>query len=40
MKIRIDTPGEHAFPIEKNITAMPLTRVSELPSAIARRVGR
>jgi hypothetical protein len=33
-------PGEHAFPIEKNITAMPLTRVSELPSAIARRVGR
>ena len=32
-------PGEHAFPIEKNITAMPLTRVSELPSAIARRVG-
>ena len=33
-------PGEHAFPIEKKITAMPLTRVSELPSAIARRSGR
>jgi hypothetical protein len=33
-------PGEHAFPIEKNITAIPLTRVSELPSAIARRSDR
>jgi predicted AAA+ superfamily ATPase len=33
-------PGEHAFPIEKKITAMPLTHISELPSAIARRAGR
>ena len=33
-------PGEHAFPIEKKITAMPLTHISELPSAIARRRGR
>jgi predicted AAA+ superfamily ATPase len=33
-------PGEHRFPIEKKITAMPLTRVSELPSAVARRAGR
>jgi hypothetical protein len=24
-------PGEHAFPIEKKITAMPLTHISELP---------
>jgi hypothetical protein len=33
-------PGEHAFPIEKKITAMPLTHISELPSAIARHAGR
>jgi uncharacterized protein len=33
-------PGEHAFPIEKKITAGPLTHISELPSAIARRSGR
>jgi uncharacterized protein len=33
-------PGEHAFPIEKKITAMPLTHISELPSAVARRAGR
>jgi predicted AAA+ superfamily ATPase len=33
-------PGEHLFPIEKKITAMPLTQISELPSAIARRAGR
>jgi hypothetical protein len=33
-------PGEYAFPIEKKITAMPLTHISELPSAIARRSDR
>jgi predicted AAA+ superfamily ATPase len=33
-------PGEHSFPIEKKITGMPLTRVSELPAAIDRRSRR
>jgi hypothetical protein len=33
-------PGEHGFPIEKKISAMPLTRVAEFPSVIARSAGR
>ncbi len=33
-------PGEHSFPIEKKIAAIPLSRVSELPSAIAKRSSR
>jgi uncharacterized protein len=33
-------PGEHCFPIEKKITAIPLSRVSELPSAIVKRSGK
>lgn len=33
-------PGGHSFPIEEKITALPLTKISELPSAIARRAGR
>jgi uncharacterized protein len=33
-------PGEHGFPIEKKITTVPLSGVSELASAIARRSGR
>jgi uncharacterized protein len=33
-------PGEHRFPIEEKITAMPLTKIFELPSVIARRARR
>jgi hypothetical protein len=33
-------PGEHVFPIEKKITAMPLTQLSELPSVIVRHAGQ
>jgi len=33
-------PGEYSFPIDGKITAMPLAKIPELPSIIARRAGR
>jgi predicted AAA+ superfamily ATPase len=33
-------PGEHSYPIEKKIAAIPLTKVSDLSAAIARSVRR